>query len=60
MAPSELEDNAYAKIWRDNKEYYGIFEKGLLKGQNNVCDRQEEMFMLFKSVKYPESILVVF
>ena len=30
MAPSELEHNAYAKIWRD-KEYYGIFEKGLYK-----------------------------
>ena len=45
---------------RGCKEYYVIFEKGLLKGQNNVYDRQEEIFMLFKSVKYPESILVVF
>ena len=31
MAPRELEDNAYAKLWRDNKEYYGIFEKGIYK-----------------------------
>jgi len=30
IAPREIENNAYAKFWRDNKEYYGIFEKGLL------------------------------
>ena len=29
LTPRELENNAYAKFWRDNKEYYGIFEKGL-------------------------------
>ena len=29
----EIENNAYAKFWRDNKEYYGIFEKGLFKKQ---------------------------
>ena len=29
MAPRELEDNAYAKCWREDKEYYGIFENGL-------------------------------
>ena len=28
MASRELEDNAYPKFWTDNKEYYGIFEKG--------------------------------
>ena len=27
--PREIENNAYAKFWMDNKEYYGIFEKGL-------------------------------
>ena len=31
MAPRELEDNAYAKRWRENKEYHGIFEKGIDK-----------------------------
>ena len=29
MAPRGLEANADAKFWRDNKEYYGIFEKGV-------------------------------
>ena len=24
-----LENKAYAKFWRENKEYYDIFEKGL-------------------------------
>ena len=24
MAPRETEDNAYAKFWGDNKEYYGM------------------------------------
>ena len=30
FAPREIENNANAKLWRDNKAYYGIFEKGLL------------------------------
>ena len=30
FAPREIENNANAKFWRDNKEYHGIFEKGLL------------------------------
>ena len=30
FAPREIENNANAKFWRDNKAYYGIFEKGLL------------------------------
>ena len=29
FAPREMENNANAKFWRDNKECYGIFEKGL-------------------------------
>ena len=29
MFQREIENNAYAKVWRDNKEYHGIFEKGL-------------------------------
>ena len=30
MVPRENKNNAYAKFWRENKEYYGIFESGLL------------------------------
>ena len=30
MVPRENKNNAYAKFWRTNKEYYGIFESGLL------------------------------
>ena len=29
FAPTEIENNAIAKFWRENKEYYVIFEKGL-------------------------------
>ena len=29
MVPREYKDNAYAKFWRKNKEYYGIFESDL-------------------------------
>ena len=28
MVPRENKNNAYAKFWRANKEYYGIFESG--------------------------------
>ena len=30
MVPRGNKNNAYAKFWRANKEYYGIFESGLL------------------------------
>ena len=30
MVPGENKNNAYAEFWRANKEYYGIFESGLL------------------------------
>ena len=30
MVPRENKNNAYAKFWRENKEYYGSFESGLL------------------------------
>ena len=29
FVPREIENNVNAKSWRDNKEYYGSFEKGL-------------------------------
>ena len=28
FAPREIENNANAELWRDNKAYYGTFEKG--------------------------------
>ena len=31
MVPRENKNNAFAKFRRTNKEYYGIFESGLLK-----------------------------
>ena len=30
FATKEIENNANVKFWSDNKEYHGIFEKGLL------------------------------
>ena len=30
MIPRENKNNTYAKFWKTNKEYYGIFESGLL------------------------------
>ena len=30
MVPRENRNNVYAKFWRANKEYYGIFESSLL------------------------------
>ena len=30
FAPREIENNANAKFWRENKQYHGIFEKDLL------------------------------
>ena len=37
MVPRENKNNAYAKIWKAKKEYYGIFENGLLENlKDNV------------------------
>ena len=30
FATKEIENNANAQFWSNNKEYHGIFEKGLL------------------------------
>ena len=42
----KAENNAYAKFPRDNKEYYGIFEKGLLNGYSTRVKhaREERLF----------------
>ena len=34
MVPRENKNKAYAKFWRANKEYYGIFESGHLGERN--------------------------
>ena len=31
MVPRENKNNAYAKFWETNKEYYCIFQSGLLQ-----------------------------
>ena len=31
----QIENNTYAKFWRDKKEYYGKFENGLLRTINS-------------------------
>ena len=30
IVPGEVENSAHAKFWRDNKEHYGLFEKGII------------------------------
>ena len=42
MVSRENKNNAYAKFWRENKEYYGIFESGLWalrSGKRDYPDR---------------------
>ena len=36
MVSRENESNAYAKLWRGNKKYYGIFESGLCTDSHMV------------------------
>ena len=40
MVPRENKNNAYAKFWRTNKEYYGIFESGPFEGKKFCCRSQ--------------------
>ena len=39
MVPTENKNNAYAKFWRENKEYYGSFENGLFVGSLLYSER---------------------
>ena len=38
MVPRENKSNAYANFWRENKEYYGIFESSLFFGRRNHAE----------------------
>ena len=40
--PREIESNAYAKFWRDKKQYYGIFFKGLFSLQQGTIDQKSD------------------
>ena len=41
MVPRENKNNAYAKFGGTNKEYYGIFQNGLLQG-SGLCQPVDE------------------
>ena len=38
MVPRENKNYAYEKFWRENKDYYGIFESGLFMILGGVTD----------------------
>ena len=39
LVPTGVENNAYAKFWREVQEYYCIFEKGIL--YSRLMEKQE-------------------
>ena len=43
----KIENNAYAKFWRDKKEYYGKFENGLFIYANLFALGRTLYFRLF-------------
>ena len=50
MVQRENENNAYAKFWKANKDYYGIFESGLLQLKiNQAVILDHEYKLLFKN-----------
>ena len=51
LVPREIEKNAYAKFWRDNKEYYSIFKKAYLKQLINEPTRNVIL------VTYPDNTI---
>ena len=51
MVPRENKNNACAKFWRTNKEYYGIFESGLFcKACLNVLASKTNIITIFTRV----------
>ena len=40
MVPRENKNDAYAKFWRTNQEYYGIFDSGPLSAFLDITDDQ--------------------
>ena len=52
----KAETNAYAKFWRGNKEYYGIFEKRPIKWlqyKGQTCTRRETV-LIHKNLSFFE------
>ena len=45
IAPREIENNAHAKFWRDNKEDNGILKKGLYMRCTVNCVTSELYFL---------------
>ena len=45
MVPREIENNAYVKFWKTNKEYYGIFKSGLLEDISQTHSRQSRVLL---------------
>ena len=47
MVPRENKSNTYAKFWKTNKEYYGIFESGLCSSHGGASiDASKKVKML--------------
>ena len=55
MVPRENRNNAYAKFWEANKEYYGVFESGQLKTLLIVLHENQWEDTLFRSSSLPQS-----
>ena len=50
IAPREIEDNAYAKFWRDSKEYFGICKKRPIQTFNGSKVIKARLLLLSKKV----------
>jgi len=59
MVPRENKNTTYAKFWKTNKEYYGIFESGLYYYLNRKSSSQTGALSIFDShhIFFPTLIL---
>ena len=48
MVPRENKDNTYAKFGETNKEYYGIFRKGLFNFNFNLNSQKYQYYSVRK------------
>ena len=55
MVPRENKNNAYAKFGRTNKEYYGIFQTGLLPLATCKC----RLIFIFDVLIILQSLFIV-
>ena len=55
LVPTGVENNAYAKLWREVQEYYCIFEKGIL--YSRLMEKQEFVSGVWDS--YPVTFYVL-